>query len=268
MQDSAKLGERVAYVLKARYPSSTDIVFPDSTFGFRDMAFLEKQTFTSFTKDSVTIDSAVYYLSNFSLDSVKTYALPVFEILKYDSLIHYAPQDELALRLTIDPLPEELVFKENNRYLPIRKDFNYPILLSVLGGLLIIALAVVIIFGKKIKRNWAIRKLKKRHRIFHQKWESAVKNLQESPSLELADELLWHWKDYLEQLTGKPYREWTSTEIARHLDQPELITNLRQIELIIYANRGAEDLNSTCQKLKRVCEDIYHQKIKEIHERK
>jgi len=268
LKDSAKLGERIGYVLKVQYPSDTDIVFPDSTYGYRDFSFLEKQTFTSYTTDSITQDSAVYYLSNFSLDPVKTYALPVFELLKYDSLVHFPEADSLALILTIHPMPEELTFKDNDKYLPIPKDFNYPYLLIFLGTTLITVLVAFLLFGEKFKKEWAVKKLKKRHQAFLKKWSESVQNLQNKPSLQVADEVLWIWKDYMEQLTNHPYREWTATEIGAFMEQPDLVKEFRKIEIIIYANRPSEDILATCDKLKSVCVEMYHQKINEIHESK
>ncbi|WP_460544179.1 hypothetical protein [Echinicola sediminis] len=268
LQDSAKLGERVGYVLKAQYPPEVNIVFPDSSYGYRDFSFLEKQTFTSYTKDSLTLDSAVYYLSNFSLDPVKTYALPVFELLKYDSLVHFPEADNIALTLTIDPMPEELTFKDNDKYLPVPKDFNYPYLLIFLGTILMTALLAFLLFGKKIQKQWAINKLKKRHKAFLNKWDASVTTLQNKPNLQVADETLATWKDYMEQLTGHPYREWTATEIGTFLERTDLVKEFRKIEIIIYANRPSEDVLATCDKLKSVCVEMYHQKIKEIHESK
>ena len=67
LQDSAMLGEKVSYVLKATYPPELNILFPDSTFHFGNMEFLGKEIFNSYTEDSLTLDSAIYYLSNLSL---------------------------------------------------------------------------------------------------------------------------------------------------------------------------------------------------------
>jgi hypothetical protein len=39
-QDSAQLGERVAFILKASYPQSAQLIFPDSTFDFAPFVFL------------------------------------------------------------------------------------------------------------------------------------------------------------------------------------------------------------------------------------
>ncbi len=268
LQDSAKLGEKVGYVLKAHYPSEMDIVFPDSTFQYQDFSFLGKETFTSFTQDSITQDSAVYYLSNFSLDPVKSYALPVFEILKYDSLSHFAPEDSLVLQLTIDPMPQELAFRENNQYMPLEKAFNYPVLLAIMVGLILVTVLGLVIFGDKIRKQWSIRKLKKQHTLFAKKWEKTVIQMEKSPSLQAADELLWIWKDYMGNLTGQPYPEWTSTEISHFLKKPDLVKDFRKIEMIIYAGQGAENLPPTCNKLQTICNNMYHQKIKEIRERK
>lgn len=268
LQDSAKLGERVGYVLKATYPQQTNIVFPDSTFGYRDFSFLGKQTFTSYTPDSMTVDSAVYFLSNFSLDPVKPYALPVFEILKFDSLVHYANEDSLSLQLTIDPLPEELTFKHNDKYLPVPRAFNYPILIAVLGGLLLVGLVILLAFGKKIKKQWQVRKLGKQHAAFLEQWNKAVAAMQKAPSLAEAEHLLALWRGYMERLSGQPYKEWTATEIAEHLQKPQLKDELRKIEIVVYANKPAEDLKNTCEQLKAECTSMYNQKTQEIHERK
>ncbi|MDN3669909.1 hypothetical protein QWY93_11290 [Echinicola jeungdonensis] len=268
LEDSAKLGEKVGYVLKASYPSDLNIVFPDSTFQYEDFSFLDKETFTSFTQDSITLDSAVYYLSNFSLDSVKSYALPVFEILRYDSISHFAPEDQLVLKFTIDPMPQELVFKENNNYLHLDKAFNYPVLAIVIGGLVLVTVLVLVIFGKNIRKKWSIRKLKKQHALFAKKWKNTVETMEKAPSLQVADELLWLWKDYMGNLTGQPYPEWTSTEIGNYLEKPGLVKDFRKIEIIIYAGKGGENLQMTCDKLQNICNNLYQQKIEEIRERK
>ena len=108
MQDSAKLGERVGYVLKAKSKPGVNIVFPDSTHNFSPFVLLEKKSFISSTQEDVTIDSVVYYVSNFSLDPVATLSLPVYEVFRFDSLVHKPLESGLALKLTINPLPEEL----------------------------------------------------------------------------------------------------------------------------------------------------------------
>ena len=264
LQDSAMLGERVGYVLKATYPSQLNVLFPDSTYQFGDMEYLGKETFVSFTQDDITLDSAVYYLSNFSLDPVKRYRLPVFEVLPYDSISHMPEDALLRLVLTIDEMPQDLLFKETNRYQPVRKAFNYPYLIIGLSLLFIISLSLFLLFGKNVRKRWGIYQEKRKQRKFLERWNRTKSAFIANPSLEAADELLGLWKGRMETLTGKPFREWTATEISDHLEIPGLLQDFRKIELIIYANRPAEDVQQACDHLEEISTSTFHQKIKEL----
>lgn len=266
LKDSAMLGEKVGYVLKANYPTSLDILFPDSTYHFGSMEFMEKETFTSYTTDDFTQDSVVYFLSNFTLDSVKRYSLPVFEILRYDSISHVPADAELILKLTINDLPDVLAFQETNNYQKITRAFNYPYLILSIVIFTIIVVVVVLLFGKRIKYGWLIYLEKKKRKQFLERWRSATNELMHRPSLPAADELLGLWKSYMESLTKKPFQEWTATEIAFHLNSPDLLKDFRKIELIIYANRFSEDLMTSCDRLREISTSTFQQKIKKYHE--
>jgi len=134
-KDSAQLGERVGYVLKASYPQAAQLLFPDSTYDFSPFVFLEKKTFVSATTEGITQDSAVYFLSNFSLEPSSYLALPVFELNRYDSITHYTTDAELKLKLNLDSIPEQLQFRENNVYQTLDKPFNGMFLVLLLEGL-------------------------------------------------------------------------------------------------------------------------------------
>ncbi|WP_234364368.1 hypothetical protein [Lunatibacter salilacus] len=265
LKDSAKLGERVGYVLKATYPPSMNILFPDSAFNFGSMDYLSKQTFTSYTKDSLTLDSAVYYLSNFSLEPVKSYRLPVFEVLRYDSISHLPLEANLQLVLTIGELPDVLTFQESNAYQKIKQGFNYPMLILVLGLITVLAIASYFLFGQQIRDSWFVYLEKKKRKKFLIQWQLAKQRLVQQPDLSSADELLGLWKSYMESLTGQPYREWTTTEIADHLAQPNLVKDIRDIEVIIYADRVSENLDHACKNLTAISENSFEEKIKSYH---
>jgi len=264
LQDSAMLGEKVGYVLKASYPPNLNVLFPDSAYQFGSMEYLGKEIFTSYTLDSITQDSAVYYLSNFSLEPIKQYRLPVFEVLRYDSISHFPEEAALHLKLTIDEIPDVLTFEETNRYQPIKKDFNYPYLIIGLAALFVLALLLFVVFGKKVRKNWKIYQERRRQKRFADRWAKTKKAFIAQPTLEHADELLGLWKARMENLTGQPFKEWTATEIAEHLEMPEVLGNFRKIELIIYAARPAEDVEKACDRLETISTSTYHQKIKTL----
>ena len=267
MKDSAKLGERIPYVLKAKYGPGHNIVFPDSTFDYSPFVLLEKKTFISSTQGGITLDSAVYYVSNFSLDPVVEFSIPVFEVFKYDSLTHQPLTSSLALQLVIDQIPEELAFRDNNIYQPIPTEFNYPLWIAMFVVALVLAFAIFFLFGNQLQKKWDIWMEKRRYRRFEKRWREAEGAFQKQPDMNHADELLGLWKTYMEHLKAKPFREWTTTEIAEFLENKAIVKDFRNIEMIIYAGKTSEDLPQACQNLWKICSDSYQQKITLTDER-
>ena len=200
-QDSAKLGERVGFVLKARYPESTQVVFPDSTYDFSPLVLLEKQTFISSTSDGITLDSTIYFVSNFSLEPSIYLSLPVYELSRYDSITYFSTEADLKLKLTLDSIPEQLVFQENNVYQPIEKTFNWLMAGLIIGGIVISIGGLVLFFAKRIKGFFKKNKERLRWLQFERKWKKHTLLLAQNPALELADEVIGLWKGYLESIT-------------------------------------------------------------------
>lgn len=267
MQDSAKLGERVGYVLKATYPQSKQLVFPDSTFDFSPLVLLEKKTFISYTRDSVTQDSTIYYLSNFSLDPSSFLTLPVYELARYDSIVHFPLEAELKLKFTLDSIPEELVFQENNIYQPLEKSLNWIIIGIILGGVLLLLGTLYFLFADKIQEYWKERREKRRWLLFEKRWKTQTSLLSENPSIESADEVIGLWKGYMESITEMPVREWTSSEIGEQMENPEIFKALRAIDMIIYAGKSSKSEEATAYLLE-VARSKYQEKQTKIkHER-
>lgn len=267
MQDSAKLGERVGYVLKASYPESVQIIFPDSTFDFSPLVLLEKKTYISHTQDSITQDSTVYYLSNFSLDPSSYLTLPVYELARYDSIVHYPMEAELKLKLTLDSIPEQLVFQENNIYQPIEKSFNWIIIGIIIGVVLLLIGVLYFLFADKIQEYWKERREKRRWTQFEKRWKTQTALLSETPSIEAADEVIGLWKGYMESITKLPVREWTSSEIGERMDNLEIFKALRAIDLIIYAGESSKSEEATTYLLEVAREKYQEKQTKITHER-
>lgn len=267
MQDSAKLGERVGYVLKASYPQSKQLIFPDSTFDFSPMVLLEKKTFISSTQDSVTQDSTIYYLSNFSLEPSSYLTLPVYELARYDTVVHFPLEAELKLKLTLDSIPEELVFQQNNIYQPLEKSWNWIIIGIILGGILLLLGVFYFLFADKIQEYWNERRGKRRWSRFEKKWKTQTALLSENPSIESADEVIGLWKGYMESITKLPVKEWTSSEIGERLDNLEIFKALRAVDLIIYAGESSKTEEATTFLLEVARQKYQEKQTKIKHER-
>jgi len=266
-KDSARLGERVGYVLKASYPQAAQLIFPDSAFDFSPFVFLEKKTFVSATTEGITQDSAVYFLSNFSLEPSSYLALPVYELNRYDSITHYTTDAELKLKLNLDSIPEQLQFKENNVYQSLDKPFNWFVFSSIIGGILLVVGILFFVFAERIKRLFRKNRERLRWIQFERKWKKLSDLLQQQPNQSTADEVVGLWKGYLEHLRAQPIQEWTSSEIAAALDDKEVFKALRTIDMIIYA--GAEgDTSAATSYLLEVAKANYRTTLNQItHER-
>lgn len=244
-QDSAQLGERIAFVLKASYPQSAQLIFPDSVHDFSPFVLLERKTFISFTQDGITQDSALYFLSNFSLEPISYLSLPVVELNRYDSLTHYTNEAFIYLKLNLDSIPEKLQFQENNVYQPLEKSFNWLIFGAICGGILFVLALVFFVFAEKIKGLFWKNRERLRWIQFERKWKKLAELLQQNPNQTLADELIGHWKSYMEHLRSQPFQEWTSSEISAELADEEIFKALRSIDRIIYAGIEEDSQSAT-----------------------
>lgn len=262
-QDSAKLGERVGFVLKARYPESSQLIFPDSLYDFSPLVLLEKKTFISQTIEGQTLDSTVYYVSNFSLEPSIYLSLPVYELSRYDSITYFSNEAELKLKLTLDSIPEQPVFQENNVYQPIETTFNWLLAGLIAGGVIILLGGFALLFAKRIKAIFQRNREKIRWIQFERKWKKLTVLLAQNPALELADEVIGLWKGYLESITDLPFQEWTSSEISEALDDKEIFKALRSIDMIIYAGKEAKSEEAT-NYLLEVAKIKYQEKLNQI----
>lgn len=267
MQDSAKLGERVGYVLKATYPASSQVIFPDSTFDYSPLVLLEKQTFISNTQEDVTQDSAIYYLSNFSLEPSSYLTLPVYELAGYDSVAYYPMEAELKLKLTLDSIPEQLVFQQNNVYQPLEKSLNWIIIAVITGGILLLFGVLYFFFAERIRNYWQERKERRRWSNFEKNWKIQTAKLSSDPTIELADNVIALWKGYLESITKLPVKELTSSEVTARFNDKEILKALRAVDMIIYAGRSSESQEATAYLLKVAREKYEQNQTKITHER-
>jgi hypothetical protein len=262
-QDSARVGERVGFVLKARYPETTQLIFPDSTFDFAPLILLEKKTFISHTEEGTTLDSAVYYVSNFSLEPSVYLSLPVYELNRYDSVTYFSNEAELKLKLTLDSIPEQPVFQDNNVYQPLEKNFNWLLAALITGAVVVVVGGLFLLFNNRIKSIFKKNREKLRWIQFERKFKRLSALLAQKPALELADEVIGLWKGYLESITDLPFQEWTSSEISEALSDQETFKALRTIEMIIYAGREAGTEDAT-KYLLEVAQGKYQEKLTQI----
>jgi hypothetical protein len=267
LKDSASLGERVGYVLKVKHPEASQVIFPDSTYDYSPFVLLEKQTFISSTQAGKTMDSTIYFLSNFSLESRVYLTLPVYEIVNYDSVTHFPNEAGIQLKLQLDSIPEQPIFRENNIYQPLKKELNWIFVTILVVGILGLFALLYLIFAKRIQAIWRAHKEKRQWIHFERKWITKITQLENAPSTALADEVIGWWKSYMERITGLPIKEWTSSEISENLNDKKILESLRSIDMIIYAGKSAKN-DPTRNYLLEVAKEKYQENLnRKKHER-
>jgi hypothetical protein len=265
--DTVKLGEPLKFYLTATYPQTYQVLFPDSTFSFAPFEFQKKRYFQTKTTSGLSYDSVIYTLATFEIDKVQTLALPVFQLQKKDSLTYITETDTVYFKELVGVIPDSLAIsqlplKTNTAYNPVSWLLNYPLLL--IGGAILLVIAIVawILFGKRIRKYFTLKKLVKSHESFLSRFDEAVEKLKAGFSPEVAESSVTMWKKYMEELSSKPYTKFTSREI-REQESSELGQPLRSVDRMIYGQLAPETYDSFYQ-LKEFTKNQFNQKVEEV----
>ena len=265
--DTVKLGKPIDYYLTVSYPKNKSVLFPDSTFSFAPFEFQKKSFFTTKTENNVSYDSVIYTLNTFEIDSIQTLALPVFQLEKKDCVIFYSVVDSVFFKKMVDAVPDSLAIsqlplKTNTAYNPVNWLLNYPLALIISGILLVVSIIIWIVFGKRIKKYFAVKRLTKSHSAFIGRFEQTVDGLKNSFTPELAESAVAIWKKYMEELSSRPYTKFTSREI-REAEKGELGQALHSVDRMIYGRIVPETFDSF-QELKVFTQNKFNQKLEEV----
>ena len=242
--DRASIGEIIPYSLTARYPRSQQVLFPDSTFSFAPFDISGKKYFTTKSNGDISYDSVVYFLTTFEIDSVQRLRLPIFVIHERDCVAVYPAFDSIRLNYRVAVVPdsvsaEKLPLKTNTAYQKVKWILNYPVFL-IIGLVIFVTLIIVwIVFGKRIRKYFVLRKLQKEYYAFISRFNQAVDKLSGDFTSRKAEEALLVWKIYMEDLEKNPYTKFTSPEIVRLIRDAQLDNALRSIDRGIYGGLGS-----------------------------
>lgn len=266
-RDSVKLGEPVEYYLTASYPRHYQVLFPDSTFSFTPFEFVKKKFLATRTTNGISYDSAIYTLTTFEIDSVQFLGLPVFQVQKRDCLTYNPIADTVFFKELVGPLPDtlaanQLPLKANTSYNPVQWLLNYPLISILVGSLLVVALIIWLIFGKRIRKYFTLKRLVRSHQAFIMQFEQSLDNLKKKFTPEHAETSITIWKRYMEELSSVPYTKYTTREILEK-EGNHLKSTLASIDRMIYGRMTPITLDSFFD-LKEYTQHRFTQKLEDI----
>lgn len=267
LKDSIQIGEPVGYYLTTAYPQALTVLFPDSTYSFVPFEFEGKKISVTHTLKGISRDSVVYYLSTFEIDKIQYLSLPVFVTSARDCTA-YSPQADTVYLIELVTSPpdsvsaENLPLKANTLYEKVFSQFNYIILIVLVAVLLLTAVIVWIVFGKRIIKYFKLKKLQKSHLKFMDAFTDHFQQLNNIFSSERAEATISLWKKYLEQLEQRPYTKLTTRETLEMEPNEKLGNNLKMIDRAIYGNQTS--VNEPLEELKKFAEERFLKKLEEV----
>jgi hypothetical protein len=156
----------------------------------------------------------------------------------------------------------ELPLKMNTTYQKVHYDFNFWMMIIILGLLVFVIVVVWIFFGKRIRQYFATRRLQKRHASFIHNYNARLAQLKSAFSPPATESALVTWKKYMEELDAKPYTKMTTPETIRLIKQPSLSDHLQSIDRAIYGHNT--QVVESLENLKTIAHQEYQRKLKEV----
>jgi hypothetical protein len=269
LADSIAIGQPLAFYLTARYPQSSSVLFPDSSYSFEPFEYISKRYFPTVTRQGTSYDSVVYLLRTFELAPVQWLSLPVFLPSASDSSRFYCLPDSLHLVNEVNVLPPDTIpltalpLKTNTEYQLVQFLFNYPVFIILVGSLLLAAIIGWLVFGKRIKRYFRMKRLKKDYAAFANTFGGYVNGIRNQFNPQLTERSVALWKSYLEKLEGKPYTKLTTRELMKmELNEASLGPSLKILDGAIYGH--LQQVDEPLTNLGRIAEQRFIKKLNEV----
>jgi hypothetical protein len=262
--DSAKIGEIIPYSLSYKDKRNRKVIFPDSTFNYAPFELFDKAYFDTESDTINSIDSAVYYLATFEIDTIQKLALPVYIFAGEDSIEVFSDYDSIVLDQVVTQMPDSVALEETAVFQPVARQFNYPYWIIGLLLLGLISLIVMIIWGKQIRKRIKLYRLKKALEKFHQRFDEELEQLNSTSTKEEIESVLKYWKEYMEGLERIPYTKLTTKELVKIQQNGSLEETLKSIDKSIYSRLAVEELQDDFDFLKDYSTDRYHHITQEI----
>ncbi|MBO3700837.1 hypothetical protein [Roseivirga sp. E12] len=264
LKDSVKIGESVSYSLSYKDRKNRPVFFPDSLFDFSPFELLDKQYFDTQSDSINSIDSAVYHLATFEIDTVQRLSLPVFLYTGNDSLQLYSLMDSIILDQVVTQMPDSVSLAETSAFMPLSLDFNYPYWVIGLVVLGIIAIIVMVVWGKAIHKKIKLYRLNKQLIKFKELFDQEIDQLKSDTTKVKIESVLKFWKGYMEKLEKVPYTKLTTKEIVLVQKSSSLEETLKSIDKNIYSPIEVTALQNDFEFLKDYSEDRYNHVTEEI----
>lgn len=264
IQDSLLIGMDIEYWLSASYPIDHELFLPDSNYNFTPFEFGSRVYFETTTDSSVARDSVVYSLQSFEIDPIQYLNLTAIVVQESDSVLLTSPLDSIYLIELVEVATDTTALIANTDYQEVERQLNSPLILIVVGVLILIGLIVLIVFGGKIRKRFALKRMTRSHDQFLERFAKMISSLKRAGSPEVAEEAVNLWKNYMERLERKPFTKLTSKELVKYPFAEELKNPLLAVDRCVYAKIPSETVYQDFQHLEDFTQNRFDHHYSEL----
>jgi hypothetical protein len=269
LEDSAKIGQDIHYVLRVAHKPSQEIFFPGVQQSFGIFKPIKKEYFPTKTNEKgISIDSAVYTFQQFSIRDFQTLRIPVALQTEQDCTLVAPPADTIYLKRLL-PNASSIKIDSLIQSIPISPLKPKPDLKNLAMGaisILIVAGLIYWLLGKRIRQGIKLYLLWRKNLEFRRAYQRMMRNISNSAkglqNLENATAL---WKNYLERLTDIPFATFTTTEMVDNLPDKRLEKTLQEVDSAIYGGNFSSNTLEAIKVLLEIAETAYNQERAKIN---
>lgn len=233
IEKEIRIAENVHFWMSIKHPKNIQLVFPDSTHNFAPFEYVHKQYFTTKTKDSISVDSAVYTLTTFEIEKLQKLKLPIYILNKSgDSITIESQIDTVVFKGVVTKLPQNIILAQDTSFQKVDYDFNYYYALIICFVLAVIIGIVLFLSKKTIALRYYEYLLTKKHKKF------LLNFAQYSSSTKVSEiqKALLIWKNHLGEMENEPFHSYTSKDLHAYYNHEILYKNLQKVDYFIYAH--------------------------------
>jgi hypothetical protein len=254
-KDKASIGDTIYFISIIKYPKNIEIIQPDSSYNYKSFEYINKIVTPSYKMDEKIVDSTIYLIRTFNFNSIQSLELSSYIINNGDSLVINSNTDSISINNQITAIDQSLKVKYNTIYSKIHSLINYINIITISLIIISIIIVVYILFGKKIKTYFKIRKLNKQLKKFIFEYKSQLSKYRTNKLKHELEKLLIIWKIYMEYTSSRPYLSSTTKEIQLFNKDIKTINSLKIIDKKIYSNDNkaleSKDINNLYKEAKK-----------------
>jgi hypothetical protein len=270
LEDSAKIGQDIHYVLRVLHRPQQEIFFPSINQTYGVFQPIKKDYFPTKTTDgNISVDSAVYTFRQFTIQDYQTLRIPVAIQTEQDCTFVSAVQDTIYLKRLM-PNAKQVKIDSLIQSIPISPLKPKPDLRNLTLGTFSILIAVGLIYwllGNRIRQGFNLYLLWRKNLEFRRAYQRLMRNISNSTKgLQNLENAAALWKNYLEQMTDIPFATFTTTEMVDNLPDKRLEKTLQEVDSAIYGGNFSARTLEAIKVLLEIAETVYLQERAKINQ--